>query len=123
MTPPREKHPPPPEWGPDEVKELLRTLKLSARDLALKLGVPLETMQMWQRGEGWPTLDSARKLQALSEGREPERRRRVAPDIYRDVLREPEFWALVRKLLYHPALLEAARKLAATYPDPAERKD
>jgi transcriptional regulator with XRE-family HTH domain len=117
---PHAEEPAPPEFSAEEIAALRKELKLSQKDLALKLGVETALVVAWERGGAFPTLANARKLLALREGRPIEPRgRRLQTDPLRGLLADGEFWAVHRKLLAHRDLWDQVRKLAKAYPDPA----
>jgi transcriptional regulator with XRE-family HTH domain len=110
----------PPEYGAQDIVALRKNLKLSQKDLALKLGIETALVVQWEKGEAFPTLANARKLLALAEGRPLETRgRRIQIDPLKGLLNDAEFWGIVRKLLGHRELYEQVRKLAKGYADPA----
>jgi transcriptional regulator with XRE-family HTH domain len=120
----RSDEPLPPEFSAQDVATLRQGLKLSQKDLALKLGVETSLVVAWEKGTAFPTLDNARKLLALREGRPLETRgRRVQTDPLKGLLSDPEFWGVFRKLLGHRELWEQVRKIARSYPDPASPGD
>jgi transcriptional regulator with XRE-family HTH domain len=116
----RETEPPPPELTSQDVLALRKELKLTQKDLALRLGVDTPLVVAWERGDEFPTLDNARKLVLLREGRPLETRpRRIQNDPLKGLLNDPEYWAITRKLLAHRELYDQVRRLAKSYADPA----
>lgn len=110
----------PPEFPAEAVVELRKSSKLTQKDLALKLGVDTPLVVSWEKGEAFPTLDNARKLLALREGRPLDTKaRRVQLDPLKGLLADAEFWGIVRKLLSSRELYEQVKRLAKGYPDPA----
>jgi transcriptional regulator with XRE-family HTH domain len=116
----RETEPPPPELTSQDVLALRKELNLTQKDLALRLGVDTRLVVAWERGDEFPTLDNARKLVLLREGRPLETRpRRIQTDPLKGLLNDPEYWAITRKLLAHRELYDQVRRLAKSYADPA----
>jgi transcriptional regulator with XRE-family HTH domain len=117
----RDEAPPPPDLSAEQIRALRTELKLSQKDLAAKLGVEVSLVAAWEKGVAFPTLESARCLEALRAGQPlPGRGKRPAVDPLRGLLSDPEFWAVHRKLLAHRDLFEQVRKLARGYSDPGE---
>lgn len=108
----------PPDFSADDVVALRKQLKLSQRQLALRLGVEHPLVVQWERGEAFPTLANSRKLLALREG--IPLKRRTNPDPLRGLLNDPEFWEIHRKLLGHRELYEQVKRLARDFADPAK---
>jgi transcriptional regulator with XRE-family HTH domain len=102
---------------PDDIKQLRKELGCTARDLATTLGLEQREVLAWEAGELFPTKRYVEQMKSLRE-RGPSavvkspRGKAVAPT---DRISDPAFWALVKKLLLHPALYEQASKLAERY--------
>ncbi len=107
--------------APEEVKLLRKELKVTARQLTAALGLEDEKIIFaWESGEQFPTKQYVTKmeaLRALGPGAFPGRKVQAHTSGMAR-LRDPELWALVSKLLAHPALFEKALKLAKEYDDP-----
>ena len=116
--------PPPPEFPSAAVLDLRKTLKLTQKDLALKLGIETALVVQWEQGTAFPTLATAKKLYALLHGLPLETRpRRVQTDPLKGLLADAEFWKLVRKLLAHRELYVQVQRLAGGFDDPAGGTD
>lgn len=117
----KDETPPPPEFPADAVVGLRKTLKLTQKDLALKLGVETSLVVEWEKGAAFPTLATAKKLYALREGLPLETRtRRVQTDPLKGLLADADFWKVVRKLLAHRELYAQVQRLASGFDDPAD---
>ncbi|MBX7195875.1 MAG: helix-turn-helix transcriptional regulator [Sandaracinaceae bacterium] len=103
---------------PEEIKQARVTLKCTARELSAALDVEPSTVTAWERGELFPTKQYVDKIQAfLAEGPSAIPKKAKGSDPW-ELLRDPEIWALVRKLLAHPKLRAEVSKLAARYDEP-----
>lgn len=113
--------------SPEEIKQLRKDLKLSARELATSIKAETEDVWAWETGERFPTKRFVTRMQALkkkgtaspSPATEKPAAAKAAGSTGLARLADPELWALVRKLAQHPALFERAVALAKDYPDPA----
>lgn len=107
---------------PDEIKELRRALKCTAKELAGALEIEQAEVLAWEKGDLFPTKRHVAAMEALrSKGPDAiPRKRKGKPSSPIEALADPELWALVRKLAAHPKLFEDARKLADAYDDPAD---
>jgi transcriptional regulator with XRE-family HTH domain len=104
---------------PDDIKQLRKDLGCTARDLATTLGIEQKEVLAWEAGELFPTKRFVDQMKALREKGpgavlKSAKGKAVAPT---DRLSDPAFWALVKKLLLHPALYEQASKLAEQFED------
>lgn len=111
---------------PDDIKQLRKELGCTARDLATTLGLEQKEVLAWESGELFPTKRFVDQMQGLrakgpSAVVKSAKGKAVAPT---DRISDPAFWAVVKKLLLHPALYEQVSKLAERFEDgaPAERK-
>jgi transcriptional regulator with XRE-family HTH domain len=105
---------------PDEIKALRKDLSCTAKELALALGLEQATVLAWEKGELFPTKAYVEKMGALrakGPGAIPKKARGAEP---LKVLADPALWELVRKLVAHKKLRDAALDLAKAYPDPAQ---
>jgi transcriptional regulator with XRE-family HTH domain len=111
--------------SPDDIKELRRSLRCTAKELAAALGLEQAEVLAWEKGDLFPTKKHVLAMGALRE-KGPDaivHKRRGKPAPARGpmaALRDPDLWALVRKLAAHPTLFDEARKLADGYEDPAD---
>lgn len=104
--------------SPDEIRTLRRELSMSQRDLAEALSIEVELVRAWERDEAFPTraaIVAMEKLRANPPRRAPKR----APSVFQ-LLGDPGFMTLVRKLLAHPKLRAEVERLAADHPDPLD---
>ncbi len=104
---------------PDELKQLRKELGCTARDLATTLGIEQKEVLAWEAGELFPTkrfVEQMNALRAKGPGSvlKTTKGKAVAPT---DRVSDPAFWAIVKKLLLHPALYGQVSKLAEAYPD------
>lgn len=103
---------------PEEIKQARVTLKCTAKELAAALDVEPATVMAWERGEMFPTKQYVEKLRGfLTEGPAAIPKKAKGGDAY-EQLRDPDVWALIRKLLAHPKLRAEVQKLAAKYEEP-----
>jgi transcriptional regulator with XRE-family HTH domain len=109
--------------SPTEIRELRNKLGLTARQLSQELGVPTDEVFAWERGDRFPTKRSISQMGKLK----PKALKTPTPAPTDSPLQspyqasqDPRFWALTRKLLAHPELLEKALKLGDQYPDPID---
>lgn len=103
---------------PEEIKQARQQLKCTAKELAAALDVDAATISAWERGEMFPTKQYVDKLQGFLEkgaGSIPRKAKGADP---MDALRDPDTWALIRKILAHPKLRTEVGKLAEKYEDP-----
>lgn len=104
---------------PEDIKALRKELGCTARDLATTLGIEQREVLAWEAGELFPTKRFVDQMQALREKGpgavlKTTKGKAVAPT---DRVSDPAFWAVVKKLLLHPALFEQVSKLADNYSD------
>jgi DNA-binding transcriptional regulator YiaG len=102
---------------PDDIKTLRKELACTARDLATTLGIEQKEVLAWEAGELFPTKRFVEQMKALREKGpgavlKATKGKAVAPT---DRVSDPAFWAIVKKLLLHPALYEQVSKLAEQY--------
>ena len=102
---------------PEEIKKARLELRCTAKELALALEVEPSTVMAWERGEMFPTRQYVEKLQEFvtsGPAAIPKKAKGADP---LDALRDPEVWALIRKLVTHPKLRTEVQKLADKYED------
>lgn len=129
--------------SPDEIKQLRKDLKLSARELATSIKAEPEDVWAWETGERFPTKRFVTRMLALRKSGQQPATAAVkagsaklgapgsagAPGLAGKPgsagasglarLADPELWTIVRKLVQHPALFNSVVALAQAYPDPA----
>lgn len=102
---------------PEEIKQARLSLKCTAKELAAALDVEPATVMAWERGEMFPTKQYVEKIQAfVAEGPAAVPKKAKGADPL-EALRDPDVWALIRKILAHPKLRTEVTKLAAKYED------
>jgi transcriptional regulator with XRE-family HTH domain len=108
--------------SPDDIKQLRKDLKATARELAAALEVDQKEVVAWESGERFPTkryVDAMQKLKAKGPSaiaRTPRGKGAAKTGVQR--LGDPKLWEIVRKLVEHPALFDQVTELASKYPDP-----
>lgn len=108
--------------APEDIKLLRKELGCTARDLATTLGIEQKEVLAWEAGELFPTKRFVDQMQGLrakgpSAVLKSAKGKAASPQ---DRLSDPAFWALVKKLVLHPALYDQVSKLAEKYD---EKKD
>ena len=112
--------------SPDDIKQLRKDLKVTARDLAQALDVEQKEVVAWEAGERFPTKrygEAMQKLKAKGAAafpRTPKAKPGAKVGVQR--LNDPKLWEIVRKLLEHPALFDQVAELSARYADPGVEK-
>lgn len=113
--------------SPEEIKQLRKDLNLSARQLATSIKAETEDVWAWETGERFPTKRFVTRMLALRKtgAKQPSATpvksataQAPGPTALAR-LADPDLWALVRKLVQHPALFDSVLALAKQYPDPA----
>jgi transcriptional regulator with XRE-family HTH domain len=105
--------------SPEEIKQLRKDLKLTARQLADEVKAAAEDVWAWETGERFPTKRHVtRMVQLRNKGgsRAPKHDGSAAG---LDKLADPNLWLLLRKLVAHPELFTKVNELAKAYSDPA----
>jgi transcriptional regulator with XRE-family HTH domain len=102
---------------PDDIKVLRKELGCTARDLATTLGIEQKEVLAWEAGELFPTKHFVERMNALREKGpgavlKTAKGKSVAPT---DRVSDPAFWAIVKKLMLHPALYDQVSKLAEQF--------
>jgi DNA-binding transcriptional regulator YiaG len=104
---------------PDDIKLLRKELGCTARDLATTLGIEQKEVLAWEAGELFPTKRFVDQMQTIRD-KGPSavvraaKGKNVGPT---ERVSDPAFWAVVKKLLLHPALFDQVSKLAERYED------
>ncbi len=104
--------------SPEEIRSLRKDLGLTQRQLADALKIDVDVVRTWEKEEAFPTKAHCEAMEKLRVNPPPKVSKSAATPM--QVLSDPKFFALVRKLLAHPKLRAEADKLAAEYPDPNE---
>ena len=103
---------------PEAIKQARVTLQCTAKELAAALDLEPATVMAWERGELFPTKQYVERIDGfLAVGPSAIPKKAKGGDAYAQ-LRDPDVWALVRKLLAHPKLRAEVAKLAAKYDEP-----
>jgi len=105
--------------SPEEIKQLRKELKLTARQLADAIKAEAEDVWAWESGERFPTKRHVTRMVALQKKGAAPAPKRDVPAVGLDKLADPNLWLLVRKLVGHPELFAKVSELAKAYPDPA----
>lgn len=105
---------------PDDIKALRRVIGATQRDLAVALEIDVSLVRDWEKGERFPTLGNCQSMETLRSS-PPIKKKGVRTPM--QLLADPGFFTLVRKLLAHAALRAEVEKLAAGYADPLDDGD
>jgi transcriptional regulator with XRE-family HTH domain len=101
----------------EDIKALRKELNLTQRAVAEALDIDVALVRDWEASEQFATKSHCEQLAALrTNPPKPKSKKTRSP---MQVLQDPAFWTLHRKLLAHPSLLAACEKLALEYDDPA----
>jgi transcriptional regulator with XRE-family HTH domain len=106
--------------SPDDIKALRRVIGATQRDLAEALEIDVALVRDWEKGERFPTLANCQSMEKL-RGAPPIKKKGAKTPI--ELLGDPAFFVLVRKLLTHAPLRAEVDKLAAGYADPLDDPD
>lgn len=101
----------------DDIKALRKELGINLRALAEALEVEVGLVRSWEAGEEFPTKAHCSAMEKLRANPPPKASKNPSP---MQLLADPGFMLLVRKLLAHPKLRAEAEKLAAAHPDPLD---
>lgn len=104
--------------SPDDIKALRKALTLTQRDLAEALDVEVELVRQWEREEAFATKAHCAAMERLKANPPPKKKGKAPSPM--QLLADPGFMLLVRKLLAHPKLRADAERAAAEYPDPLD---
>ena len=58
----------PPEWTPDEIKQIRLAIPMTQRSFADFMGVSLKTVETWECGRNRPNGSASRLMQIISRG-------------------------------------------------------
>lgn len=101
----------------DDIKALRKELGITQRALAEALKLEVAEVRAWEASEGFATKAHCEAMEGLRADPPPKAKKNPSP---MQLLADPKFMLLVRKLLAHPRLRADAEKLAAEHPDPLE---
>ena len=104
--------------SPDEIRSLRKDLNLTQRQLAEALKLDVDVVRAWEKEEAVATKGHCEAMEKLRANPPPRVPKNNATPM--QVLGDPKFFALLRKLLAHAKLRAEAEKLAAEYPDPVD---
>lgn len=101
----------------EEIRRLRARKGWSQRQLAAAMKVEPSTIAGWEAGEMFPTRKHLAALRQLEQQADAQR---SSGDRVHELLADPGFWRIVRKLLAHRELKDKVEKLADGWPDPLE---
>ena len=107
--------------GPEEIKALRKELRCTTGELVESLGIDPKTVMAWENDKLFPTKRFITAMNALRDkgaGSVVRKRRSSRTASPYTLLRDPDLWAIVRKLLAHHDLREQVKKLADAYDEP-----
>jgi transcriptional regulator with XRE-family HTH domain len=103
--------------SPEDIRTLRNDLALTQRQLAEALKIDVDLVRRWEREEEFPTRDHCQAMAKLRTS-PPPKSHKGANLTPMQVLGDPKFFTLLRKLVAHPKLRGEVERLAAEYPDP-----
>lgn len=101
----------------DDIKALRKELGVNQKVLAEALKVEVALVRLWEASEEFPTKAHCEAMEKLRAKPPPRPVKSPSP---LQLLADPGFMLLVRKLLAHPKLRAEVEKLAAAHPDPLD---
>ena len=101
----------------EDIKALRKELGITQRSLAEALKVDVAEVRAWEASEAFATKAHCEAMEKLRTNPPPKPTKNASP---LQLLADPKFMLLVRKLLAHPKLRAEAEKLAAEHPDPLD---
>jgi DNA-binding XRE family transcriptional regulator len=108
--------------SPDDIKQLRKDLKATARDLAAALEIDQKEVVAWEAGERFPTkryVDAMQKLKAKGPSAIPRvAKGKTSAKTGVERLSDPKLWEIIQKLVEHPALFDQVAELASKYGSP-----
>jgi len=104
--------------SPDDIRTLRKDLGLTQRQLADALKLDAATVRAWEAEGLFPTKANCEAMAAL-RANPPPKVPKGQPTPFQ-VLADPKFFALLRKLVAHPKLRAEVERLAAEHPDPVD---
>lgn len=106
--------------SPDDIRALRKDLGLTQRQLADALKLEVATVRAWEAEELFPTKAHCEAMAKLRASPPPKTKPAKGSAAPFQVLADPKFFALLRKLVAHPSLRAEVERLAAEHPDPAD---
>jgi transcriptional regulator with XRE-family HTH domain len=104
--------------SPDDIRTLRKDLGLTQRQLAEALKLDPATVRAWESEGLFPTKAHCEAMTALRAHPPPRVPKKNASPF--QLLADPKFFALIRKLMAHPRLRAEVERLAAEHPDPLD---
>lgn len=104
--------------SPEEIRTLRKELSMTQRELAEALEVEVELVRSWEKDEAFPTKAVIAAMGAL-RANPPRRAPKKGPTVWQ-LLGDPGFMTLMRKILYNPKLRAEVERLASSHPDPLD---
>lgn len=101
----------------DDIKALRKELGITQRALAEALKLDVAEVRAWEAVESFPTKAHCEAMERLRANPPPKPVKGASP---MQLLADPKFMLLVRKLMAHPKLRAEVEKLAAEHPDPLD---
>jgi len=101
----------------DDIKALRKELGITQRALAEALKIEVAEVRAWETSEGFATKAHCEAMERLRANPPPKPAKGASP---MQLLADPKFMLLVRKLMAHPKLRAEVEKLAAEHPDPLD---
>lgn len=101
----------------DDIKALRKELGVTQRALAEALRLDVSEVRAWEASEAFATKAHCEAMARLRASPPPKPAKAPTP---MQLLGDPGFFLLVRKLLAHPKLRADVEKLAAEHPDPLD---
>ena len=101
----------------EDIKALRKELGITQRTMAEALKVDVAEVRAWEASEAFATKAHCEAMAKLRTNPPPKPTKNASP---LQLLADPKFMLLVRKLLAHPRLRAETEKLAAEHPDPLD---
>jgi transcriptional regulator with XRE-family HTH domain len=103
---------------PEDVRRIREALACSLGQLAAAVGVDVKTLLAWESGDQFPTKRHADRLKALeAEGPSAIKKSSKSAPTGPDLLADPRFWSVVRKLATNRDFFAAVAQMAERYED------
>jgi transcriptional regulator with XRE-family HTH domain len=103
---------------PDDIKALRKSTGLTQKELAEALELDVSVVRDWEKGERFPTKANCDAMAQIEANPPPRKKGRAKEPL--ELLADPVFFTLVRKLLAHATLRAEVETLAAKFPDPLD---
>ena len=101
----------------DDIKALRKQVGITQRVLAECLDVDVALVRSWELGEAFPTRAHCAAMEKVRTSPPPKKARAASP---LELLGDPAFLAVLRKLMADPKLRAEVERLAASVPDPLD---